>query len=138
MVQQPLLCQSLLVVEASRSHSVGLLWTSDQPDAEILPHSHSLTTDRLPCPPVEFEPTSERPQTHVTAHSVIFTVMLYFRNFQSLFIVLLIILSYMLHVGQLIYRAILCCKCEKELRLCERSVFILGTRKLIKTSNHKT
>jgi hypothetical protein len=39
MVQQPLVGQDLLVNEASRSHSdtlysVGLLWTSDQPDAE--------------------------------------------------------------------------------------------------------
>ena len=37
--QQPLLGQDLLSLEASRSHSdtphsVGLLWTSDQPDAE--------------------------------------------------------------------------------------------------------
>jgi hypothetical protein len=37
--QQPLVDQGLLSIEASRSHldtahSVGLLWTSDQPDAE--------------------------------------------------------------------------------------------------------
>ena len=39
MVQQPPAAQGLLIIEASRSHSdtpqsVGLLWTSDQPDAE--------------------------------------------------------------------------------------------------------
>ena len=39
MVQQPLVGQDLLIIEASRSHSdtpesVGLPWTSDQPDAE--------------------------------------------------------------------------------------------------------
>jgi hypothetical protein len=39
MVQQALVGQSLLVIEASRSHSdtplsVGLLWTSDHPDGE--------------------------------------------------------------------------------------------------------
>jgi hypothetical protein len=39
MVQQPPVCQGLLIIEASWSHSdtphsVGLLWTSDQPDAE--------------------------------------------------------------------------------------------------------
>jgi hypothetical protein len=39
MAQQPLAGQGLLIIEASRSHSdtlhsVGLLWTSDQPDAE--------------------------------------------------------------------------------------------------------
>jgi hypothetical protein len=37
--QQPLVCQGVLIIEASRSHldtphSVGLLWVSDQPDAE--------------------------------------------------------------------------------------------------------
>jgi len=36
----PLLGQGLLIVEASRSHSdtphsVGILWTSDQPDTDI-------------------------------------------------------------------------------------------------------
>jgi hypothetical protein len=39
MARQPLLGLGLLIIEASRSysdtpHSVGLLWTSDQPDAE--------------------------------------------------------------------------------------------------------
>jgi hypothetical protein len=39
MAQQPLVGQGLLIIEASRSHSdtpqsVGLLCTSDQPDAE--------------------------------------------------------------------------------------------------------
>jgi hypothetical protein len=39
MTEQPLLGQDLLIVEASRSHSdtphsVGLLWASDQPDAD--------------------------------------------------------------------------------------------------------
>jgi hypothetical protein len=38
--QQPPVGQGLLIIEASRSHSdtphtVGLLWTSDQPDAEV-------------------------------------------------------------------------------------------------------
>jgi hypothetical protein len=38
-LNSPLVGQGLLIVEASRSHSdtlhlVGLLWTSDQPDAE--------------------------------------------------------------------------------------------------------
>jgi hypothetical protein len=39
MVQQPFVGQGLLIIEASRlhsdtPHSVGLLWTSDQLDAE--------------------------------------------------------------------------------------------------------
>jgi len=41
MAEQLLIDQGLLIIEASRSHSdtlhsVGLLWTSDQPDAETL------------------------------------------------------------------------------------------------------
>ena len=39
MAQQPLVGQDLLIIEASPSHSdtphtVGLLWTSDQPDTQ--------------------------------------------------------------------------------------------------------
>ena len=39
MAGQPLVCHSIHIVEASRSHtdtpySVGLLWRGDQPDAE--------------------------------------------------------------------------------------------------------
>jgi hypothetical protein len=34
MTQQPVVGQGLLIIEASRSHSVGLPWTSDQPDAD--------------------------------------------------------------------------------------------------------
>jgi hypothetical protein len=55
MAQQPPLCQGLLIVEASRSHtrdtqSVGLLWTSDQPDAETCTWQHTTRTrDRDPC-----------------------------------------------------------------------------------------
>jgi hypothetical protein len=49
--QQPPVGQGLLTIEASRSHSdtshpVGLLWTSDQPDAEPSTWQHTrLTTD---------------------------------------------------------------------------------------------
>jgi hypothetical protein len=45
----------LLIIEASWSHSdtphsVGPLWTSDQPDAETSTWQHTtLTTDRYPC-----------------------------------------------------------------------------------------
>jgi len=46
MAQQPLVGQSLLIIEASRLHpdtllSVGLLWTSDQPDAETSTWQHT-------------------------------------------------------------------------------------------------
>jgi len=39
MAQQPLVSQDLLIIEASKSHSdashlLGLLWISDQPDAQ--------------------------------------------------------------------------------------------------------
>jgi hypothetical protein len=52
MVQQPLLGQGLLIIEAPLSHSdtphsIGLVWTSDQPDAETSTwqHRHSQETD---------------------------------------------------------------------------------------------
>jgi hypothetical protein len=56
MAQHPLVGQGLLIIEASRSHSdtphsVGLLWTSDQPDAETSTWQHTtLTRDRHECP----------------------------------------------------------------------------------------
>jgi hypothetical protein len=40
------------------SHSVGLLWKRDRPVAETSTWQHTtLTRDKYPCPPVEFEPT---------------------------------------------------------------------------------
>jgi hypothetical protein len=71
--QQTLMFEVLLIVEASRlhsdtPHSVGLLWTNDQADAETSTWQiTTLTRDRHPCPSAGFEPTipaSERPQTH--------------------------------------------------------------------------
>ena len=65
--------QGLLIIEASRphsdtSHSVGLLWTSDQPDAETsYLETHNTHKRKTSMPPAGFEPeipTSERPQTH--------------------------------------------------------------------------
>ena len=53
--QQSLVGQGLLIIEASllhsdTPHSVGLLWTSDQPDAETCTWQHTtLTRDRHPC-----------------------------------------------------------------------------------------
>jgi hypothetical protein len=73
MAQQPLVGQGLLFVEASRSHfidtphSVGLLWTSDQPDAETSTWEHNTYKRQTPIPPAGFEPAipvNERPQTH--------------------------------------------------------------------------
>ena len=53
-------------------HSIGLLWTSDQPIAETRTCQHTtLTTDRHPRPLLEFEPTisaGERPQTYALDH----------------------------------------------------------------------
>jgi hypothetical protein len=55
MVQQSLVGQGLLIIEASRSHSdtshsVGLLWTSDQPNAETSTWQNTtLTRYRHPC-----------------------------------------------------------------------------------------
>jgi hypothetical protein len=73
--QQPLVGEGLLIIEASRPHSnapnsVGLLWTSDQPDANTSTWEHTtLTRDRHPCHLAGFEPTipaSERPQIYAS------------------------------------------------------------------------
>jgi hypothetical protein len=53
--QQPPVGQGLLIIEASRSHSdtphsVGLLWTSDQPHAETLLDNTRHSQERHPCP----------------------------------------------------------------------------------------
>ena len=56
MAQLPLVHQGLLILEASRSysdkqHSVGLLWTSDRPNAETPTWQHTtFTRDRQPSP----------------------------------------------------------------------------------------
>jgi hypothetical protein len=66
MAQQLLVGQGLLIIEASRwhsdaRHSVGLLWTSDQHDAEISTWQNTtLTTDRHPCPRRDSNPQSQQ------------------------------------------------------------------------------
>ena len=51
LAQQPLVGQDLLTVEASRSHSVGILWTSDRSETETSTSQHkTLTRDRYSCP----------------------------------------------------------------------------------------
>jgi len=44
MVQQPLLDQELLTVQASQSHSVRLLWACDQPDSVTFAWKHTTLT----------------------------------------------------------------------------------------------
>jgi hypothetical protein len=54
-----------LIIQASQSpsdtpHSVGLLWMSDQPDAETSTlQNTTLTRDRYPCPQRESKPQSQ-------------------------------------------------------------------------------
>jgi GH43 family beta-xylosidase len=63
--------QGLLIIEDSRSHSdttqsVGLLWKSDQRDAETW-RKHNTPKRQTTMSPAVFEPkipASERPQTH--------------------------------------------------------------------------
>ena len=57
----PLVVLGLLIVEVSRSHSVGLLWTSDQPDAETSTWQHTtFTRDQHPCPQRDSNPQSQQ------------------------------------------------------------------------------
>jgi len=65
MAQQLLVDQVLFITEASRSysdtpHSVGLLCSSDQPDAETSIGRHTtITRDRYPCPQWDSNPQSQ-------------------------------------------------------------------------------
>jgi hypothetical protein len=70
MAQQPRLSQGLLIIgDSSHSdipHSVGLLSTSDQPDADLYPPTHNTHKRKTSMPRAGFEPTilvSKRPQT---------------------------------------------------------------------------
>jgi hypothetical protein len=66
MARQPLAGQGLLIIKASRSHSVGLLWMSDQLDAETSTW-HSTHKRQTSMPLAGFKPTipaSKWLQTH--------------------------------------------------------------------------
>jgi hypothetical protein len=73
MVQQTLEDDSLFIIETSWSHSdtphlVGILWTSDKPDADTITSTRkhtTLTRDRHPCPP-----EGERPKTYTLDRAV--------------------------------------------------------------------
>jgi hypothetical protein len=66
MAQQPLVGQGLLIIEGLRSHSdtphsMGLLWASDQPNAENSTWQHTtVTTDRYPCRRRDSNPQSQQ------------------------------------------------------------------------------
>jgi hypothetical protein len=66
MVQQPLVGQGLLIIEAPWSHSdtphlVGVLWMSNQPDTETSTWQHTtLTTDGHPRPRRDSNPQSQK------------------------------------------------------------------------------
>jgi hypothetical protein len=72
-----LMGQGLFIIEDSWSQSdtpqsVGLLWTSDQSDAEASTWQHTTIMRPTSMPPTGFEPTipaSEPPQTHALERS---------------------------------------------------------------------
>ena len=59
--QQPLVVQDLPIIEASRSHSVGLLWTRGQPVSESYTLQHTThSKDRHECPRRDSNPQSRQ------------------------------------------------------------------------------
>ena len=66
MARQPLVGQSLIIIDAPRSpsdtlHSAGLLWTGDQPDAETSTWQHTtFKSDRHLCPRRHSNPHSQQ------------------------------------------------------------------------------
>ena len=71
------MCQDLLVVEFSRSHSdtphsVGLPWTNDRPVAETSTSQHTTpTTDRHSCPRRDSNPQSQQVSGHIPTPSTV-------------------------------------------------------------------
>jgi hypothetical protein len=57
---QPVVGQSLLIIEASRWHSVGLLWMSDKPDAETSGWQHATQGTDIDAPLREANPQSQQ------------------------------------------------------------------------------
>ena len=71
MAPQPLVGQGLHIIEASRSQSVGFLWTSDQPDAETPNWQHTtLTRDRYRCHRWDSNPQSQQVEARNPTHSI--------------------------------------------------------------------
>jgi len=61
LAQVPLVGQGPLIMEASRSHSGELPWTSDWPIAETSAWHHTKSTsNRHPCPWPESNPQSQQ------------------------------------------------------------------------------
>ena len=73
------MCQDLLLIEASRSHSdtphaVGRLWTGNQPDAQNSTWQHTTLKTQTSMLSEEFEPAipaSERTQTYALDRAAI-------------------------------------------------------------------
>jgi len=65
-VQKPLMCQGRLTIKTARSHSVsqlsvGILWTSHQPDSETSTwQQKTFTRDRHPCLRRDSNPQSQQ------------------------------------------------------------------------------
>jgi len=78
MAQQSLVGQGVLIIQTLRSHSdtpqsVGLVWTSDQPEAETSIWQNNTRKRQTSMHPMGFETTilaSEWPQTHVLDSAV--------------------------------------------------------------------
>ena len=95
MTQQSLVGQGLLVIETLRSrsdtpHSVGLLWTSDQPVAEPLPNTHRRQTTMTPAGFEPAIPGTEGQQTHFLGRAA--TRIGSYDNTSSIIIVIIIII----------------------------------------------
>ena len=78
MLQQPLVGEGLLMIEAWQSHSdtshlAGLIWISDQPDTEASTwQQHNTHCRETSTPPARFKTAilaSEQPQTHALDHA---------------------------------------------------------------------
>jgi hypothetical protein len=89
MAQQPLVGQGFLIIEASRSHSdtshsVGLLWTSDQPrrrDLYLTTHNIHKRQTFMPPGGIRTRNPSKRVETGISAVEVLRCQILHCRRF---------------------------------------------------------
>jgi len=86
MEQQPLVGQGLLIFEASRSHSdtpnsIGLLWTSDQPETHTSTWQQTtFTKERHPCFRWNSNPQSQEASGYRHKLETAYTWQLYIRH----------------------------------------------------------
>ena len=132
MAQQPLVGQGLLIIEDSRSHSdtphsLGLLWTSDQLDAETSTWQQTTLTTDMNGPGRDSNPQPQQPQTRDWDCAATGIGKLRFRVEDNMSIILLIILEPIIAVHVIPCRSAAACITDSVLLLWSCLSVVLRT-----------